>query len=219
MKVRAALLVVSLLPLGVASASLAATPKKVCNIVTDPKGDAQLEGVPGNDNDDILSADIATDGKNLTAVVRMAGMAAADPMAPFGRHYLVQFEAKGADTTLFLAARTYPTGTQYVYGYSGTNLVLNTSYVQGDAKGSIDTAKHEVRITVPNKVFASHGAKFPKGSKIAPTITVYRMLGQGVVRSQQVGPAYVPVGGLSEAFDDAAGKSYVVGTPSCVKPG
>ena len=218
MKLRTALLALTLLPVGIATTAQAAA-KPLCQAVKDAAGDAALEAVPGNANDDILSADLASDGKLLTAVVRMGGVDTADPEAPLGRHYLVQLDAKGGDTTLFLSARTYPTGTQFLYGYSGTNVVLSTSYVMGQAKGFIDAAKKEVHITVPVSVFASHGAKFLKGTKVTPTITVYRMMGQGVVPSQQVRPAYVPLGGVSEAFDNASGKSYVVGTRTCVTPG
>ena len=217
MKLRTAMLVLALLPAGVATTAQAAA-KPPCQAVKDPAGDAALAAVPGNPNDDILSADLASDGKLLTAVVRMGGVDTADPEAPLGRHYLVQLDAKGGDTTLFVSARTYPTGTQYLYGYSGTNVVVSTSFVMGQAKGFIDTAKKEIHITVPVSVFASHGAKFLKGTKVSPTIKVYRMAGQGVVPSQQAGPAYLPLGGLSEQFDDAAGKGYV-GTKTCVTPG
>ena len=219
MKVRSTLLVLALLPALGGGVAQAAAAKKVCNIVQDDTGDAVLVAAPGNDSDDIVSADLASDGKLLTAVVRTAGYTNPDPEAPLGRHYLVQFDAKGADTTLFLSARTYPQGTQFFYGYSGVNVVVNTSYTQGAAQGFIDAAKHEVHITVPVSVFKDHGAKFLKGSKVTPTVTVYRMAGQGVVPSQQAGPVWLPLGGLSEAFDDATGKSYVVGTKSCVTPG
>lgn len=219
-KVRSALLVLALLPALGGGVAQAAAAKKVCNIVQDETGDAVLVAVPGNDSDDIVSADLASDGKTLTAVVRTAGYTNPDPEAPLGRHYLVELDAKGADTTLFLSARTYPQGTKFFYGYSGVNVVVNTSYTQGEAQGFVDAAKHEVHISVPVSVFKDHGAKFLKGTKVTPTkVTVYRMLGQGVVPSQQVGPVWAPLGGLSEGFDEASGKSYVVGTKSCVTPG
>jgi hypothetical protein len=226
MKVRAAVLVVSLLPLGAATSAFAATrpaPKPVCQIIKDATGDAAYNGVvPGTGNDDIVSADLASNGKTVTAVIRLAALDANDPQAPLGHNYIVTFGGKGAANTLFLAARTYATGTKFLYGYQGSDptLPINISYPMGDATGTVNAAKKEIHISVANAAFAAQGSKLPVGSKLtSPAVLSYRIVGQGVVPSMQVGPQWVPLGGVSEPFDDAAGKSYVVGTPSCVKPG
>jgi hypothetical protein len=223
MKVRAALLIVSLLPLGAAASAVAATkPKPVCQIIKDAAGDAEYNGaVPGADGDDLTSADLASDGKKITAVLRLAAVAANDPMAPLGRGYFVEFGAKGSDSNLFLSARPYPTGTKFVYGYSAPdpNTGINTSYTIGDATGSVSPEKKEVRITAPNTGFAPSGTKLPKNTKLlTPTATVYRIAGQGLVPSQSVAGQRVPIGGLLLPFDDATGKNYTVGALSCVKP-
>jgi hypothetical protein len=224
MKVRAVLLVLTLLPVGAATTAQAAkrpTPKPVCNLVTDPAGDAGIDPVPGDANDDVVSADIASDAKKITAVVRMAAMGQPDP-AVLGRSISLEFTARGSENTLFLAVRTYPTGTKYLFGYTAAdpNTGVTTRYTIGDATGSVDPAKKEVRITADNAAFAPSGTKLPKGLKLsALTASSDRIFGQGVVPSQEVGGQRAPLGGLTLRFDDATGKSYVVGTPSCVKPG
>ena len=206
-----------------AAAATKAPAKKVCKIIVDAAGDAAYAGVvPGDAGDDILSADVAGDGKTLTAVLRLADLQAPNPSAPLGQQFYLEFSVKGYDALLFLAARSYPTGPKFVYGYSGEDpvLPLTTSYPLGDAKGVIDPAKEEVRISAPTSGFSGAQVKIVKGSKLtALTARTYRILGQGLVPSQNVGPARVPIGGLSTPFDDATGTSYVVGTPSCVKPG
>jgi hypothetical protein len=227
MKVRAVLLVLALLPTGAATSALAATKAKpvkpVCNVIKDDTGDAALAGaVPGGADDDIVSADLSSDGKTVTAVVRMAALSANDPQSPLGRNYIVLFAAKGAEKLLFLSARTYPTGTQYVFGYQTDDetLPITISRPIGNASGFVDLAKKEVHISAPNAGFAPAGSKLPKATKLhSLEVRSYRMAGQGVVPSQEVGGQWVPVGGLSELFDDATGTGYVVGTPSCVKPG
>jgi hypothetical protein len=226
MKVRAAILVLAMLPVGAATTAIAATkpkPKPVCNVVTDPKGDAAYNGVvPGEGNDDILSADVASDGKTLTAVLRLAALDASDPQAPLGHNYIITFSTKKAENVLFMAVRTYATGTKFLYGYEGSDptLPLNISYPLGYTTGTVDRVKKEVRVSVPNAAFASQGTKFPIGTKLLGVGALsYRMVGQGIVPSMQVGPQWVPLGGVSEQFDDASGGSYTIGAKSCVIPG
>jgi hypothetical protein len=230
MKVRAAILVLALLPVGAATTALGATkpkPKplpKVCNLIVDDAGDEKYNGaVPGDGNDDIVSGDLSSNGKVITGVLRLAALAQPDPMSPLGEGYFLEFSAKGADNTLFLSARTYPTGTKYVFGYSAADPTsgINTSYTIGTATGSVDTAKKEVHITAPNAGFAPAGTKLTLGTKLlGPAATSYRIVGQAVVPSQSVGGQRVPIGGLLLPFDTASSsKSYVVGQASCVTPG
>jgi hypothetical protein len=227
MKVRAVLLVLALLPTGAATSALAATKAKpvkpVCNVIKDASGDAGFDGqVPGDGDDDIVSGDVSSDGKTVTAVLRLAALSANDPQSPLGHNYIVTFGAHGAENSLFLAARTYATGTKFIFGYqtSDPTLPLNISRPIGDATGFVDLAKKEVHISAPNAAFAPAGSKLPKGSKLLGVGALsYRMVGQGLVPSMDVSGHWVPLGGVSEQFDDATGTSYVVGTPSCVKPG
>ena len=230
MKTRTCLLLLPLLVLGsgLTTAQAATAPKKVCKIVVDPAGDAGVSPLttgpkaPGSQNEDLLSADLSSDGKTLTGVLRTAALTVPDPMAPLGQGFYIEFAAKGVENVLFLAARTYPQGTTFVYGYSAADPTsgLTTSYTIGTAKGVVDTAKKEVRISAPNAGFAKAGTKLPKGLKLSSVaVKTQRILGQSVVPSQSVGGTRVPVGGLLLTVDDGTGSNYVVGTPSCVKPG
>lgn len=204
------------------AAEAAKAPKPVCNLIADAAGDATYNNVPGADGDDIVGGDVASDGTKVTGVIRLKALAANDPQAPLGRSYFVEFAVKGAEAVLFVNARTYPTGTLFTYGYRGIdpNSGIGTSYSLGAATGVVDLAKGEIRITAPNAGFAPSGSKLPKSSKLTGlAATSWRMAGQGLVPSQQVGPARVPLGGVQMMFDDGAGGSYTVGAPSCVKPG
>ena len=226
MKTRATLLAASLLvAAGTVAATAAPAAKPVCNLVVDEKGDAVYNNVPGADGDDIVSADVASDAKTITAVLRTAALPASDPQAPLGRGYFVLFTAPGSQDLLFLSARTYPQGTQFVYGYQAAdpNTGVNTSYTLGTATGVVDSAKAEVRMSAPIKAFVDGAkAKLAKGAKLSGLAAqTYRIAGQGIVPSQTPVPGgpRVPLGGLLMPFDDAAGGSYVMGSKSCVVVG
>ena len=226
MKTRALLLCTSLALVGCAGvASAAPKAKPVCNLITDAAGDAGYNNVPGGDGDDIVSADLATDATTVTGVVRVAGLSTPDPEAPLGRNYTVLFTAPKSADLLFMSARTYPQGTKFIYGYQAEdpNTGVTTNYALGDAAGVVDTAKGEIHISVPVKGFVDGAkAKLAPGTKLAGlSATVERIVGQGFVPSQSPAPGAprVPLGGFLLAFDDAAGGSYVMGTPSCVAVG
>jgi hypothetical protein len=226
MKARVALLAMSLLVtggVGAVSSASAKTVKPVCDLVQDAKGDAGYNHVPGNNSDDIVSADVASNSTTITGVLRTAGLTVPDPEAPLGRNYTVLFTAPGSADVLYLSARTYPQGTQFFYGYQAVDpsTTVKTNYSLGSATGVVDTAKGEVHVSVPVKSFvAGAKAKLAPGAKLTGLeATVDRIVGQGFVPSQNVGPQRVPFGGLLLPFDDATGGSYVMGTPSCVVVG
>lgn len=226
MKARALLLSSSLLLVGCAGMAAAAPKAKpVCNVIADAKGDATYNNVPGADGDDIVSADLATDATTVTGVVRVAGLSSPDPQAPLGRNYTVLFTAPKSADILFMSARTYPQGTKFVYGYQAVDPTngINTNYALGDATGAVDAAKGEIHISVPIKGYVDGAkAKLAPGTKLGGlSATVDRVVGQGVVPSQSPAPGAprVPLGGFLLPFDDAAGGSYVMGTPSCVAVG
>lgn len=211
---------------GLAAGAEAATkpkpaPKPVCNLITDPAGDAVYNNVPGNDSDDIVSGDLATNAKSMAAVIRVKALAYPDPQWALGRVYSISFTPKGSDNEVFLAARTYPQGVQYILGHRAVDPTsgINTSYKDADVTGSVDAAKGEIRITAPMAEVAKLG-KLPKGAVIKGMFAkAERMLGQGVVPSQDVAGTRVPLGGLLLQFDLAdTSKPYTVGSPSCVKP-
>lgn len=202
---------------GVAFAAPAPT---VCQIIKDAKGDTKYNGaVPGDASVDITSADVASDGKTVTGVIRVDKLTVLNPQAPLGQAWFVKFNVKGAPEIIFLSARAYPTGNQFVFGYTAPdpNTGVNTSYTLGTATGVLDTAKNEVRISAPAAEFKKANANITKGAKLSGLLAdAWRIAGQGVVPSQQAGPARVPLGGLLLPFDTATGTTYTVGTKSCV---
>jgi hypothetical protein len=110
--------------------------KPVCHLVSDPSGDATGTGTaataPNDANLDIVGADIATNAKTLTAVVRLRALAMSDSASPTGREYQVVYNV--GTTTGFVDAVISPTG---------------TSFAGGKGKGVVDLKKKEVRISVP----------------------------------------------------------------------
>jgi hypothetical protein len=224
MKMRVSLLVLALLP-ALGGTTLAATSPAICNLVKDPTGDAGFDiagpPVPGASGDDIVSGDVATNATTLTTVVRVASLDAADPQAPLGRAYMFFFSAKGSDRLFFTSVTTYLQGTSYEFGYREAGLGgLNANYVLSTGKGVVDLAKKEVRMSIPLSALKAGGARTAPGTKIGGlAIETRRVAGQGVVAPPVVGGDQIPIGGGRLLFDDAAGKSYLMGTKSCVKPG
>lgn len=206
-------LVGSLTAAGAASAVTKPKPKPVkpvCNLVVDAKGDGK--GLLNNDAGlDIVTADIASDTKNVTAVIRLAAapVGAVNPDAPEGAAYYLSFVVPGAKFPLYLTAQSDLSG-KYAFNMgdveatpTGGSLYTNkTGAVKGTIKGSVIT------LSIARGVLGTLGDVKPgvKVSDIAANVFY---------------PVEVPmVGGLLEPADDAsARKSYTAGAPSCVKPG
>jgi hypothetical protein len=193
---------------GAAVASPKAAPS--CNLMVDDKGDAQFLGAaPNNPNQDIVSADIASDAKTVTAVLRLASFAATDPQSPLGRGYYVLFNAPGSDFPIYFNMQITPDLTRYAWGDREVLATGNGSYVKkGDATGVIDTAKGEIRISAPVADVNAVG-KVKPGSKLTNiNASATTVIGTSAT------------GGLVSTVDDAAStKPYIAGSPSCVKPG
>lgn len=200
-------------------AAAAAKPKPVCNLIFDDAGDATASTVPGDDSVDIVGGDFASNGKQLTGIIKLKALANPNPQSPLGQAYFITFNLKGTADTLTLSAGLYPTGNQFSYGYQAVdpNTTVNTSYTLGNATGKI--VGNEIRITADIAKFPQ--AKFLKNGNRVTTLAAdaRRVYGQRVVPSQQVGPARAPLGGLTLTFDDATGKPYVLGARSCVAIG
>jgi len=207
--VACAALAASLVAAGTAVAATKPTAKPVCNLVTDPSGDANsffvpnpgLPVPPSDDYLDVLSADVASDAKALTAVVRLKALGA-DPTAPTGSSIYFNFYV--GDQQFYLEASLDGSGgATYSYGdFTGTP----GRNQLGEATGSIVAAKKEIHITAPAKAFT---VPIKAGTKISQ-MTV---LGQRFFGNEAAG-------GATPTADEAASeKSYKVGTLSCVKPG
>ena len=193
----------------IAGAGLAgAAPKPVCNLVTDAEGDGtgfvmtDMDYLPNDPNLDLVSGDVATKGRTITAVIRTAELALSDPMSPTGRAYYANFSVGG--TELYLSAALDGSGAaSYSAGYIDT-----TRQGLGAVTGVVDPAKKEVRISAPVAIFSAQ-AKIKDGTKI---------LDLNLLAQRYVGDR--AAGGATPSADDASGgKTYTAGAPSCVVVG
>lgn len=210
-----------------AAAPVAAAAAPVCRVIPDARGDAGYGIVtppatvgllPGTPADDLLSADVASDGRRVTALWRVGTLPVPDPVAPLGRDYTLVFDVRGKGTW-FLAARTYPTGTRFFYGDFISELggIHAESRILGQARGRLDTARGTVVVDAPAAAFA-RGLR--KGTLMVKLhAAVGRVVGQGLVASREVAGLQVPLEGTVLSFDAASGDRYVVGARSCVRPG
>jgi hypothetical protein len=198
----------SAVSLAVVAGQAVAAPKAkpVCNLVTDEKGDGGVAS--SSDGMDIVSADIASNAKAVTAVIRLAGDPSGfDPQAPGGKNYYLTFTAPGSDQPQFLSAEFDPVaGASYHSGYEEDvngvgNRTSDDDPVVGSVKGSVIT------ITAPLSAFAGRTSLKPGKKLTQLTADVYALLGTSVT------------GGLLANADTATGTSYTTGTPSCVKVG
>lgn len=201
----------SLLGAGVAGAATKPKPKPkpVCNLVKDDVGDGS--GITSAEGGlDIVTADIATSAKQVTAVIRLGAkpVAYGDPNSPEGAIYYFEFSTAAFANPVYLAASSRPTG-GYTYDMgdiepsaNGSTYTPKTGAVTGSLTGSVFT------LTVARDVLGSLVDVKPGIKLTALTAEIFW-------------PAEVPfVGGLLEPADDATGaKAYIAGALSCVKPG
>jgi len=207
----------------VAGAAQAAPVKKVCNLVTDGTNDtfaarAQDGTAPGPQDNalDIKSADIASDGKVITAVIRVASLTAAQT-SPQGRGFAFDFllpssELQGSMRAVFINGQA----PYFEATIKDPSVPNSPSTFLATITGSVDEKKGEVHITAPVAVFSELGA-IKKGTLITPA-------GDAATSGRAVPPspgiAGQPVA-TRYVFADVAvdSKPYKVGTPSCVTPG
>lgn len=197
------------LSLAAAGGALAA-PAASCNLMTDPKGDASfLDTVPNDASLDIVGADVATDAKTLTGVLRVDAFSAVSPTSPLGRGYYVLFNAPKAEFPIYVNVQITPDVTEYTWGTLETLPSGNGSYeLKGTATGVVDAAKNELRVSVPLKDIAAV-TKLSRGTKLSNlSASTTSVIGTSAS------------GGLVATIDEASSsKPYFVGAPSCVKPG
>lgn len=198
---------------GVAGAAPKAKPKAkpkpvppVCNLVVDDKGDATA-GVLSASNVpawDIVSADLATDAKTLTTVIRVDKLAKSSNDSPLGSQW--RFDFFVGDKHLYTQATSTPFGDKFGFGYTDTT---SHGVAAAGATGVFDLATSEVRVSVPLSGVESQ-------AKITPGTAVTGL-------AAQAGDYINTAGGspsLSNAADDATGaKPYAAGAPSCVAVG
>jgi hypothetical protein len=204
MKIRGLAAVAILTTAALASTGNAAV--KPCNLLTDAAGDAEGLILPGNDPQmDILSADLATNAKTLTGVIRLAKVGTTNTTgAPGGAAYFLQFNAAGAPNPLYVSAAfdregvaTYSFGQYTVVGATGNYDELGTV-----TTGVVDTVKNEIRVSVPVTGFT--GASIKKGVKLSE------------LEASSTFQLVALVGTIDEA---TGGKAYTAGGASCVVVG
>ena len=207
--------------------------RPVCNLVTDGAGDALFDPVgtglnkfPEDPNGDILSADLASDGKFVTGVIRVKTLATPDTTFPEAHFYMLSWTVPGHDSPVYLGATVDPNpasaayGPQYVFGDGATfhGAVNYYNIASTKVKGTVNAAKSTLTLSVPISALASYG-KYTPGTKF----TGINASTQALVNGPVLPANEPPVGGsIAWGFqEDTAdgGKDYVAGTPSCVKPG
>lgn len=205
------------------------TPKAApsCNTITDPAGDTfairlqDSQGAygPQDDSLDIISGDLASDGKVVTAVVRIKKLSRAISTSPTGLTVGLGFLIGTGDSVVRLQA-ALPTGQpdRFEVAVIPPDSVPNqpATFV-GTVTGVVDLAKNEVRISAPAAMLAPYGSLKP-GTKLIPNDA------ESATASRAVPPITSTPGQPMTTrgpFADiaAGGKPVVVGAPSCVVPG
>lgn len=231
MQLRTALVPVLALAVVAAPAATAAGKKPAkapsCNTITDAAGDTfavrsqDAQGVYGPQDDglDIRSADLASDGKVVTAAVRIAKLSRSVSTSPMGLTVGVDFLIGDSDSVVRLQA-VLPSGQPDRFEVSARSLdaLPNTpSTFVGAVTGVVDLPKNEIRISAPAALLAPYGALKP-GVKLFPNEA------ESATASRTVPPITTTPGAPMSTrgtFADiaASGKPVVVGEASCVVPG
>lgn len=184
-----------------------AGPTQVCNLAMDPKGDATQfyilpEGsAPNEPAIDIVSADVATKGKQMTTVLRVDKLAKSAPTSPLGFVWYTYFDVEGV--SFYTQTKADPTGDTYSVGYVSPDTGLRTSLADSAATGIIDTDRNEIRVTF-NIAQLDSQAKLKPGGKVSG---IRGLTNRSAIR-------------IVLQSDEAIGtRTYIEGTPSCVTVG
>lgn len=177
---------------GVAHAATRAKPKPICNLVTDKTGDP----LSTDSSLDVVSADVASNGRQVTAVFRVAKLPETDPLTPAGRYYELRWTYNGVGYQI--QALLTPAGNQF-YGVGSTRA----------SKGSVDYAKGEIHVTVDVDTFPGH-----------PQYKPGTLMTNFIVHADEGTPVFPFPMTFTIAGDEAIGtRAYPVGAASCVKVG
>lgn len=179
-----------------------AKPKPVCNQVADESGDASvISDQPGMD---IVSADVASNAKQLTTVIRLAAKPnTVNPEAAGSSRYYFEFLAPGSENPQYLQA-------SIAFG-SGT-ATFRSGEIKATANGSTftnDAVNDGVTGTVVDNVITIT-AKLSALTRVKPAVGK-KITGLTVETFSLAGVLLIPVD------DAAASKPYIAGSPTCVK--
>jgi hypothetical protein len=156
---------------------------------------------------DILSGDVATDDRTITAVIRVVGLAKNTPSSPTGMQWRLDFSVAGSITPLFLQAYATPFGDGFDIG--STDGGTSTSYAGATVTGVFDLERSEVRISAPLSA--------PKDEVIIAPGSRIESLHVSAGRFYNTAGDHPSV---SERTDEAeSSRTYTAGTPSCVPVG
>lgn len=194
----------------VGAGAATAAPKPVCNLLTDPAGDANgsfiadgISGAPSEDAVDIVSADIASSKKLVTTVLRVKKLSTSSLTAPGGLHWKFFFTV--GDSQAYTQA-VAPAGGSVSFTYGTIDDATGTSTSLGEAVGVLDTKKSEIRITVPASALPETPKPGAKIAELAPNAG--RFFGNDNAVT------------FSDSTDSATSdKTYVAGSASCVAVG
>lgn len=205
-------LLLSTLSLAIFATPSLANSSQSCMLIRDPAGDASDQPnltVPGvNQPDlDIVSADIASDARSVTTVVRVQRLGTALEAA--GRHNYYRFS--------FYLGQYGDVMTEAYRGVDGEQFAVTVPN-EGDgvgrpelpATGVFDVARNEVRVTIP--------LMRASGNRIVRKGRYFSQLAADTFRGVGTG---TPFGlGVFTAVDHAStAKQYLAGSPSCVQVG
>jgi hypothetical protein len=199
-------LAASLLGAGVANAVTKPKPKPVCNLIKDDSGDASLQPpVPSDDSLDIVGGDLASDAKNVTAVIRIKDLSATSVASLSGRNYYFLFSVPTSENPIYFSYESDATGNAAAFGTLVPNATtgVGTYTSAGTATATLVPEKNEIHLTVPVSTLGVVG-KVKPGTKVT---------GMSISTTQVLGVL------VAEIDTADAAKSYVAGALSCVKPG
>lgn len=202
---------------GVASAYAQSGGGPACNYIVGQPGAGHT--FTGSDNQmDILSADIGSDSRNVTVVLRLAALAAVDPNTSGGRTYRLTFQAPGQPDTLYISAVVDPVqnttastlGTQtFDFGAMvpvAGNPAHSVSAGTG-ATGRVDYTAHTITLNVPV-------ASWSPLAVMTPGVVLSAVAASA---SYVIGAAGSGVAGTGNTVKATTG--FTLGTPTCVVPG
>ena len=178
----------------------------VCNLLVDPKGDAKPVQEDGLD---LLGADIASNARDVTVAFRLAASPAGlAPTAPTGRAFLAEFAGSKATRRVYVRYIETPNATEAIYGYYET--VIRTHEWIGPAKARVKG--NILFVTAPVLGLSGYG-KFTPGSRLSG-LRVRAGRYSGIYAD---GDHYGH--NIHWADDTTKGRTYVAGSPSCVRVG
>jgi hypothetical protein len=197
----------------IAGGAATAAPKKkvkpvppICNQIVDEKGDATAGAISASNEPswDVVTADIASDAKMLTTVIRVDKLAKSTSSDPLGSQW--RFDFFVGDTNLYTQATSSPFGDRFVVGYTDTT---SHAIANSGATGVFDEAKNEVRVSAPLSAFDAQ-AKITPGTKL----TQLAASAGDFVNTAGGNPS-----GSFQADDATGAKPYASGALTCVAVG